>query len=287
MNQISPKAALSQQASYSMTSSRDMQDRVERFLMTKADWIAREDGIMAGVTGRVQTGPMKDLSMTSASREQRLEALAVMRKFGIDASITYSRSMGGDVLRVDSIGSRRGLEKLNMVMALSDPQTWRASRVDTVDGRVESAMDLRVATGTPEQVDMAMNLLERLGVPAKVGNGIIRIQGQDNIARLKQAFCSLEGQAIAPRPSAEPLYPRETHDAFKNQDGVIVIRQKTPDGTGLIDNPAGPAVVAPGRVRFALHGHFVAEEQWQANPRVAAVDQEITAMPTQGGPGRR
>lgn len=78
--------------------------------------------------------------------------------------------------------------------------------------------------------------------------------------------------------AAMPDYPKETHEPHISADGtVIIVRTRQENGVGgKVDNPLGPAVIAPDGNRFARGGKFLSEAEWKARsaPDPQATDPE-------------
>jgi hypothetical protein len=77
-----------------------------------------------------------------------------------------------------------------------------------------------------------------------------------------------------------PDYPKETHEPHVSADStVVIIRTRLENGaSGKVDNPLGPAVVAPDGIRYALGGKFMSETEWKATSAAAAAPEPETGI---------
>jgi hypothetical protein len=68
-----------------------------------------------------------------------------------------------------------------------------------------------------------------------------------------------------------PDYPKDTHRPFLLDDGeTVVVKEWSEERQAFykIDNPLGPAIVAPNGIGYSIDGRRMSEEDWKRDPKV-------------------
>jgi hypothetical protein len=251
------------------TASKTDPARLERQLFVASAWspgTRDEFDIVKGIDRRVD---IVSLSLEGASEAQRASALSVLQEWGIAATVVHSRSMGDiPVLRMDNLHG--DIDRLKVARAMFKPESWVSNLVRDASGKDAEALNMGVPpTASDVQVRFVKERLASWGIEADDvqsrslgGIRVLRVSG-DDVSKLRTRIPPLRAPAL-------PRYPFETHILFTGTDGSMLVRTKSDDGVGLLDNPMGPAAVSPKGSVYALEGRIMTHEEWSASPRTAA-----------------
>lgn len=198
--------------------------KIDTLLLSDAGWkvgMAEREPHPLGWAQSSAYVSFRDLSVNDAKEPVQEEAARLLRdKYEIgSAALVRSSSFnrqapnGTMVLRV----KQHDFDRLDALKVMALPNFWKENEV-TTGGQTQRAQNLRADKLSSVQIDYIQKILRKNAVDSKVtdsaslaqkGGGpirVIRVTGQDNIAKLADAIPTLEPlrQPVQVQPSSKP-----------------------------------------------------------------------------------